>query len=225
MINQFVDFLFPRFCASCEHQLIEAENVLCTYCIHNLAVYPEELQKSAFESTFYGRVNYKFVKTLFYFQKGTSAQQLIHNLKYKGQKYIGNFAGQWMAQLLLSQKPSYNFDCIVPVPLHPQRMRQRGYNQIAGFGQVISEKLKLNYVDDVLFRQSNSASQVFKNRLARTEMIEGGFYLKNIEKLANKHVVLVDDLITTGSTIESCYLALNRIKNLKLSILSICLAR
>ena len=106
-----------------------------------------------------------------------------------------------MAQLLLSQKASYDFDCIVPVPLHPQRMRQRGYNQIAGFGQVISEKLNLNYVDDVLYRQSNSASQVFKNRLARIEMIEGGFYLKNIEKLANKHVVLVDDL-RTGSRLN-----------------------
>ncbi|MDN6279796.1 MAG: ComF family protein [Psychroflexus sp.] len=226
MINKFVNFLFPRICAGCDTQLIDAEEVVCTYCLHRLAVYPEELQASAFATTFYGRVNYEYVKTLFYFQRGTAAQQLIHNLKYRGQKYIGKFVGHWMANMILAQeKNPYQFDAVVPVPLHPQRMRKRGYNQIAGFGQIISEKLQLKYVDDVLFRRSKSASQVFKNRLARTEMIEGGFYLKNSDKLKGKHVILVDDLITTGSTIESCYLSLRKIEDLKLSILSICLAR
>lgn len=226
MINQFVDFLFPRVCAACDKQLIDAEEVVCTYCLHQLAVYPEELQASAFATTFYGRVNYKYVKTLFYFQRGTAAQQLIHNLKYRGQKYIGKFVGLWMAKLILAQEQaSYQFDAVVPVPLHPQRMRKRGYNQIAGFGKILSDKLQIDYVDDVLFRRSKSTSQVFKSRLARTEMIEGGFYLKNNNKLKGKHVILVDDLITTGSTIESCYLSLRKIENLKLSILSICLAK
>lgn len=225
MRNSLIDFLFPKYCASCNYQLLEVEDTLCTFCLHDLAVYPDELQESAFQSTFYGRVNYEFAKTLFYFQKGTTAQRLIHQLKYKGQKNIGNFAAERMAYLLKRKEKSFNFDCVVPVPLHPHRLRTRGYNQIAGFGKVISKRLNLTYVDNVLYRQSSSASQVFKNRLARTEMIEGGFYLKNKRLLKNKHVILVDDLITTGSTIESCYLALRKAQNIKLSILSICLAR
>ncbi len=217
--------MFPTICGACTHILHPRESFLCTHCLHNIAQYPVELQQPAFESLLYGRVNFEQARCLFYFQKHGASQEVIHNLKYRNQSQLSGFFGDWMGELLKDSKHFQSVDAVIPVPLHPKRLRKRGYNQVEGFGRGIAKHLQADYIDHVLLRRSNSKTQVFKNRMARTEMIENSFYISSTQTLKEKHLLLVDDLATTGATLESCYLALKPIPDFKLSLATMALNR
>lgn len=220
-----IDFLFPAICGGCNQVLHPQESHLCTHCLHNIAQFPVELQHNAFENIFFGRVDYHSARCLFYFQKHGPSQEVIHNLKYRRQVQLSAFFGNWLGELLKNDPSFKNIEIVIPVPLHHKRLQKRGYNQVEGFGKAIAKHLNAIYNDQILLKASNSKTQVFKSRLARTEMIGHNFYTKNPKTLKDKQVLLVDDLITTGATIESCYLALKSIEGLQLNIASMALTR
>ena len=151
-------------------------------------------------------------------------QQLIHGLKYKGQEAIGVFLGKWLGGELKTLKAYNDIDVVIPVPLHKKKLKKRGYNQVAKFAQHIAETLNANYMDDVLLKVTNTQSQVLKKRLARWNDNDALFMLENTHAIANKHILLVDDLITTGATIEACVTALNHAENIKISVASMAIA-
>ena len=225
-LNPLFDLFYPPACEACADVLSPGEKILCTHCRHNLPVAQLHLttQKPIHE-LLYGRLDVQLAAALFYFDKKTRVQKLIHNLKYRGHEGLSGFLGNWLGSDL-QQVPAYkNIDCVLPVPLHRLRKRKRGYNQVAGFGRAIAEKLGVPYVDNVLYRTSNTRTQVFLTRLFRASDVINSFDVRETDTLSGKHILLVDDLITTGGTVEGCALALQKIPGIKISIAVMAIAR
>ena len=217
------NLFFPEFCAGCNEALATGEKVICTSCRHHLPMTNHhELDKNELWQKFYGRLDIQFVGAQFYFHKKGIVQQLIHNLKYRGNQDIGEAIGNWYGSLLVNHSALQDLDEIIPTPLHKRRLRERGYNQVTTFGRSLSQKLEIPYNDSLLFRSQYSSSQTFKNLLERSMSTKPMFYVQNPEKHRNKHFLLIDDVITTGATLEACGRALMQIENAKLSI--VCMA-
>jgi ComF family protein len=171
---------------------------------------------------FYGRVPVSFVATLFYYHKRGIVQEIIHSLKYRGKEEIGTVLGDWYSEELKSVVKNLNIDAIIPVPLHKKRLRERGYNQVGTFGLALSKNLEIPYNETLLQRNIYSKAQVKKNFSGRTAVLSTIFDVTFTEKDHNKHFLLIDDVLTTGSTLETCCLALQKIPGTKISI--ICMA-
>lgn len=144
----------------------------------------------------------------------------MHSLKYRGQKQISTFFGKWLGAELAEIESYKEIDLIIPVPLHKQKLKKRGYNQVEGFGKEIAKALKIPYRDDILLKISKTGSQVFKTRILRFEA-EEVFIAQNLEAINNKHILLVDDIITTGATLEKCAIQLLKAENVSISIATI----
>jgi len=172
----------------------------------------------------YGRAKIENGTALFRFEKKGNVQRLIHNLKYKDHEHIGFVLGNWLGGELKTLESYKNIDVVIPVPLHKNKLKKRGYNQVALFGQQVAEALNVDYLDDVLVKVTNTKSQVNKKRLARWTNSDELFTLKNIEAIDNKHILVVDDIITTGATLEACISVLNQAKNIKISIATMAIA-
>ena len=172
------------------------------------------------KNKFYGRFLVQNATALINFQKRGITQELLHNLKYRGKKEISSFFGKWLGAEL-AEIPTYReIDLVIPVPLHKQKLKKRGYNQVEGFGKEIAAALNIPYKDDILIKVSKTGSQVFKTRMLRFEA-EEVFTVQNLDQINNKHVLLVDDIITTGATLEKCALQLLKAENVKISIATI----
>ncbi|WP_127846011.1 ComF family protein [Psychroflexus aestuariivivens] len=226
MIQDFKNLLFPRLCACCDENLMKFEDVICTFCRNELPLCQNYFDGDhELHKILYGRVRLHQAASLFYFEKKNNVQQLIHDLKYRKNRAISAFLGQWIGEILFQAGWQNQIDIVIPVPLHKRRLRTRGFNQVEGFGKAIAAKLSAKYEDKVLLRKSTTKTQVFKSRFARTDVVQGNFYSKNIESLNHKHILLVDDLATTGSTLEACWMALNSAKNIKLNIATMAISK
>ena len=173
---------------------------------------------------FYGRIPVEHVSALVYFHKKGIVQELIHSLKYRGQEAIGTVFGEWYAEELKNIPVLRTVDIIIPVPLHPKKLRERGYNQVTEFGNALAKSLQIPISNSILFRQVYSKTQSQKNRLGRTEGIDTIFDVSFDEKDHNKHFLLIDDVITTGATLEVCAKALLKIPGTKISIVCMAMA-
>lgn len=175
------------------------------------------------KNVFYGRFPVEQATALFQFQKRGITQQLLHNLKYRGQEKISNYFGKWLG-IELSENENYSsINMVIPVPLHRQKLKKRGYNQVSGFGKEIAAALKIPFREDVLIKVSKTHSQVFKKRLTRF-VAEEIFTLSKPEIISNKHILLVDDIVTTGATLENCAQQLLKSPHVKLSVATIAIA-
>ena len=223
MFENLINVLFPKVCAGCNSFLLSNENVICTVCRHEIPLTNHYLnpENEAFKK-FYGKIPVEFASTLVYFHKKGIVQEMIHSLKYRGHEEIGTVLGQWQAEDLKAISITSTFDEIIPVPLHKKRLRERGYNQVTQFGLALSENLKINYNPNLLYRNIYSKTQVKKNLLKRTEVIGNLFEVSYTEKDHNKHFLLIDDVLTTGSTLEACGRELLKIPGAKISI--VCMA-
>ncbi|GAA4949683.1 ComF family protein [Algibacter agarivorans] len=172
----------------------------------------------------YGRAKIEDGTALFRFEKKGNVQQLIHNLKYRDHENIGFLLGNWLGGELKTIKNYKTIDIVIPVPLHKKKLKTRGFNQVAKFGQQIAEALNADYMDDVLLKLTNTKTQSKKGRLARWINSEELFAIQNIPSIENKHILLVDDIITTGATLEACISVLNEAKNIKISIATMAIA-
>ncbi len=199
-----LNVLFPRVCGGCHKKLLKGEHTLCASCLHALPILAHHASGStAMKAVFYGRVPIAQATALLKFNKKGITQELLHSLKYRGREHIGVFFGKWLGAEL-AEIESYNaIDCIIPVPIHKLKKRKRGYNQVTGFGVEISAALQKPMLEDVLLKTNKTKSQVFKQRFTRFGNDEI-FTIKNEEKINGKHILLIDDIVTTGATLENC---------------------
>ncbi|PCI34120.1 MAG: amidophosphoribosyltransferase [Flavobacteriaceae bacterium] len=210
---------FPNYCLGCDITLQTHESYMCTHCRHDLALtYFTNEANNHLERSFLGRVKIIEATALFYFEKQHKAQELIHLLKYENQQQIGVFLGDWMGNEIKNSERFQHIDCIVPVPLHPKKMRHRGFNQLDKFGKRMSHHLEIPYITQVLIKTTRSNSQTNKGRFARVKNTQEIFTTQQKHLIKNKHVLLIDDVITTGATIEACYDALIQIEGVSISI-------
>jgi ComF family protein len=173
---------------------------------------------------FWGKINLEAAYSLYYFSKGGKIQSLMHQFKYRGMKQIGNLLGNIAGSQLIKNEQFNSIDLIIPVPLHKKRLGQRGYNQSACFAEGLAEILNAPVEEDNLVRATVTETQTHKSRFARFENMQEVFTVQNPEKLKNKHILLVDDVITTGATLEACGVQLLKIEGVKLSIATIAYA-
>lgn len=218
-LKDIIYIFFPELCLCCNEHLATNEKIICLNCRHDLPLTHFSFeQNNLIEKTFYGRIPVKSATSLFYFLKKGKAQQLIHQLKYKNQQQVGLFIGNWLGDEIIESRRFENIDCIIPVPLHKKKLKKRGYNQVTTFGESLSKKLNIPFYENILTRISFTKTQTKKIRFDRWKNVEELFYVQHKLTLENRHVLLIDDIVTTGATLESCYLALKEITNLKISI-------
>ena len=219
MFHDFINLMYPRLCHICEAELLANENILCTSCLHDLPLTNfHQDNENSLRKVFYGRVKIESAVALLHFRKKASAQKLIHDLKYRGHQEIGTYFGKWLGAELADVENFKNISAVIPVPLHPSKLKIRGYNQVTKFGEEISKALNANFFEDILIEVSAAESQTLKNRIARWGKIEESLQIQNSEKIENNHILLVDDLVTTGSTIEACVHKLQEIPGIKISV-------
>lgn len=224
LLNSLTDLFFPAACLGCNATISKKEELICINCRHSLPVTNFHLNNSDdVKKVFYGRVKLANATALLRFQKKSIVQQLIHNLKYRGHEAIGQLLGEWLGEELKHVEAYKNVDIVIPVPLHKKKLKQRGYNQVEKFGEAIAKALDVTYENDILIKVSSTHTQVFKNRASRWQKNQV-FDIQNEHKLANKHILLVDDIITTGSTIEACASVLTKTHNNTLSIATMAIA-
>jgi len=220
-----LNLFFPVVCEACNHVLGDNELVICTSCRHQLPVTNFHFNDSEYvKKIVYGRVKLENATALLHFSKKGIVQQLLHNLKYRGHEQIGGFLGKWLGSELSTNDAYKAIDIVVPVPLYKTKLRKRGYNQVAEFGREIAKALKAEYNDTVLVKTKSTKTQVFKGRLTRWNNDGALFSITENETLKGRHILLVDDIITTGATVEACASVLLKIDNIKLSLATMAIA-
>lgn len=225
MFSSVRTLLFPDYCTACETPLQSGEKFLCTSCRHQVPETNFHLYNdAAMKKVFYGRLNLQLATSLFYFEKKGPVQKLMHGLKYKGKEHIGQVLGEWLGTSLAILPQYQTIDVVIPVPLHPKKMKKRGYNQVSAFAKALSTHLNAQYDDAVLVKSKNTQTQVFKGRFTRSDEVLNAFSITDTQRFAGKHILLVDDIITTGATIEACGIELLKIPNITLSITTMAIA-
>lgn len=221
LLKDLFYLFYPKLCAICDEKLVENETVLCTICRHDLPLTNiQNFRNNKITDTFYGKVTIEKGYSLLFYRKEGITKQIIHDLKYKGNEEIGIFFGNWIGEILQQNKEMKEVDCIVPVPLHSKKLRQRGYNQVTQFGIQLCNYLQKEYVEDELIRISSTKTQTFKARFERFTNTDTKFLLKNPDRFNNKHILLIDDVITTGATLTACAQEFSKATNCKISIIT-----
>ncbi|MFA8433943.1 MAG: ComF family protein [Marinifilaceae bacterium] len=218
-LEDLINLFYPKLCAACGNYLYRQEEFVCTHCLFHL---PKTnyylLPDNPVAQIFWGRISIKVAASYFEFHKGSKFQKLLHKMKYQNQKEIGWVLGKHFG-LQLKESPLFQeIDQIIPVPLHPSRERKRGYNQAEWIAKGIAESMNVYLNSKNLYRSVNTSTQTRKNRLERWKNVENIFRLKNPDELINKHILLVDDVVTTGSTLEACAHALLQVDGVCVSI-------
>lgn len=201
----FYRMFFPKICGACNTTLVKSEQHLCVNCRTALPFTNfENIKDNPLEKKFFGRVNIEFATAMLFFSQTETVQQILHNIKYNEQKELAIFIGKLFGNRLLNNANFKDITVIIPVPLHPKKEHLRGYNQSALFAEGMSEVLQIAVQDKNLIRTVNTTTQTQKNRLERVENVENAFTVKYPEQLKNKHILLLDDVLTTGATLEAC---------------------
>jgi ComF family protein len=221
MLNDFFNLIFPKICFACNGVLLRHEAVICTSCQFSLPKTNYHLDKeNPLTKVFWGRVDVKNAAAFYFFKKKGRVQNLLHQLKYKGAKEVGERIGELYGYDLLKSSWMESIDCIIPVPLHPKKLKKRGYNQSEYFAIGLSKSTQKELETTVLYRNKHSDTQTKKSRFNRWENVSEIFDVKNSERIEGKHILLVDDVVTTGATLEASVKALLK-ANCSVSIVTI----
>lgn len=205
ILEDFISLFYPRYCRGCHNSLVKGEDLICTQCLLEMPKSYYHLHPdNPFFQKFRGRLPLKHVMTLFKFTKESRVQHVLHALKYKQQPEIGEMLGRIYGKDLLEANYSRTFDLIVPVPLHVSRRKLRGYNQSEEFGKGLSQILDVPCNDTYMVRAAKTETQTHKTKLSRWENVNRIFEVINPGSIAGKRVLLVDDVVTTGATLEAC---------------------
>lgn len=209
ILEDFVSLFYPRYCRGCHNALVQGEELICTQCLLEMPKSNYHLyRENPFYQKFRGRLPVRHVMTLYKFVKESRVQQVLHNLKYKQQPELGEMLGRIYGHDLLQAEFRTSFDLIIPVPLHDSRRRIRGYNQSEEFGKGLSNVLEMPCDDTFMMRKAKTETQTHKTKLSRWENVERMFHVVKPEPIAKKRILLVDDVVTTGATLEACGRAL-----------------
>lgn len=218
--------VFPHLCAGCGSDLLNREHQLCLDCYSSLPVTSFHLHSdNLVERMFWGRLPFMVATAQYYFTKESMMQSLVHQFKYRGHKDLCFYLGMLMGQQLVQSARFHDIDALVPLPLYPSRERKRGYNQAKVLCEGIASVLQLPVLHDILVRNHHTDTQTHKSRLERWENMAGCFTLTNEEAIEGKHILLVDDVITTGATIEACGLELLKGRKVRVSFGALCVSK
>jgi ComF family protein len=202
--------------------LLQNEVLICTNCRHDLPLTQHHLMNNNYiAKKFYGIIPIEFCSAMLYFHKDGIVQNLIHHLKYKNRPEIGTILGNWYVNDIREIAKDQKFTTIIPVPLHKKRLKERGYNQVTTFCEALSQNLGIEINDQLLYRKMYSKTQTKKSKEARSEITNTLFDVSFTSAHHGKHFLLVDDVITSGATLEACARALLKIPDVKISILTI----
>ena len=225
LFDDLVALFYPRLCAGCNTSLVKGEEVLCLNCLADLPRTNYHLiDENPVSQQFIGRVQLELATSFCHFDKGGRLQHLLHQLKYKGNREVGRKMGMLFGYDLIQSALYANIDAILPVPLHPKKERKRGFNQSVEICKGLSEAMNRPLILGNLVRVVHTASQTRKGRFERWENVSGIFSVKNSNPLTGKHLLLVDDVVTTGATIEACCTPLLAIPGVKVSIATLATA-
>jgi ComF family protein len=225
LIDDFISLLFPKICAACGNSLWKQEETVCLSCEFHLPRTNFHLAlENPISQLFWGRVSLESAAAFLYFNKGSKVQRLIHQLKYKGRKDIGIYFGRQYGQHLRYSLFFQTVQLIVPVPLHSKKLLQRGYNQSEQFAIGLGETMKIPVDPYAICRKKETETQTKKSRFRRWQNVAEVFDVTNPGPMEMKHVLLVDDVITTGATLESCIHVLSSIHGIRISVATIAVA-
>ncbi len=221
-LTDLLNLFYPRICICCEEHLLDQEQLICLTCRFDLPFADNgDFMTNLTTKIFKGRVPIeKGASFLLYHQTGKT-KKIIQHLKYRGKQEIGSFIGIWFGGLLLNSGMFTGIDYIIPVPLHRKKLKKRGYNQLTRFGKELSKVLSISYEEEILHRKSFTKTQTQKKRLDRFKNTESRFVVEQPDKVNGKHVLLIDDVVTTGATLEACCKELLKCGDIKISIVTI----
>jgi len=224
IFHDFIGLFYPNLCVGCEKSLHRNEKHLCLNCLVQLPrTNNHQTTDNAIEKRFYGKAEIEYASTFLYFEKEIVTQKLLHEIKYRGKKELGEQMGALFGSQLANSRFS-EIDVIVPVPLHPNRFKVRGYNQSEWIARGIAKTMNKPLVNNVLKRAIENPTQTKKSVYERWENTAGIFESENAHLIENKHLLLVDDVLTTGATLEACVLPLKEIEGIKISIVALAAA-
>lgn len=208
MLNDLLELFYPPLCVTCGRRLVSQEHYICLHCLHDLPRTNYHLDTgNKVAQLFWGRTRVELATSWLYFRKGSRYQKLVHYLKYKGLPEIGDEMGRLFGADLKGS-PFGDAEVVVPVPLHPRKLKERGYNQSERIAAGIASALQIQLSADNLVRDKFTPTQTRKNRFERWQNVEGIFRVDRPEEFAGRHALVVDDVITTGSTLEAAVVAL-----------------
>lgn len=222
--ESFFHLLFPHVCSGCGSDLLSEESMLCMRCVDampetNFDIHPN----NPVEKKFWGRLQLVGATAQYYFTKESLMQDLMHQFKYKTNKDLGLQLGRMMGESL-KRSNRFNVDALIPLPLFPTKEKKRGYNQATILCEGMAEYMNIPVLNDVIIRPQFTETQTKKGRIERWLNMEGKFILKDPSAISNKHILLVDDVVTTGATLEACGTELLKVENVRLSIATLCYA-
>lgn len=225
IIHSFSHLFFPHNCAGCGNDIVSEGQLLCMKCISQLPLTGFEMHAdNPIEKNFWGKLNIQHASSLLYFSKDSFLQNLLHQFKYKGKKEVGFYFGKMMGNVILKSNRFKNIDTLIPLPLFFSKEKKRGYNQATILCEGMSAVMHLPILKNAVIRSIATETQTKKNRIERWQNIDGKFEIKDFTSLKNKHVLLVDDVITTGATLEACAMAIQNAENTKVSIATLACA-
>jgi ComF family protein len=220
----FISLLYPNLCASCNAPLFRGEREVCTRCRSALPYTRFHNEKdNAVAQLFWGRTTVENATAYFVFRKGSRFQKILHKIKYRNNQNLGVEIGRWFGHELSGTDFS-NVDIIVPLPLHPKKLQKRGYNQSELIARGISEIMQKPIDTSIVRRIIENPTQTKKGRYERWSNVEGIFELANKDKVTGKHILIVDDVVTTGSTLEACVSAVLKATDVKVSVAVLAMA-
>jgi ComF family protein len=222
--DSFIHLLFPHVCTGCGSDLLNEETELCLRCLNSLPETKYEYHPAnPVERIFRGRLRLEYATAQYYYNKESLMQHLMHQFKYKRQRELGLQLGRIMGEQLMASG-LFRVDALVPLPLFPAKEKRRGYNQAMVLCEGMATSMHVPIIDRSISRPEHTETQTRKGRVERWKNMEGKFVLTNPETIRNKHLLLVDDVITTGATLEACGLELLKGDNVSLSIATLCCA-
>ena len=225
LVSDSLELCFPNTCCGCSGEIQQKDDLLCVKCLHDLPYTDfEKFEDNPVRHLFTGRIQLANATALFYFSKGNIVQHILHELKYKRNAAIGEYSGKLMGERLIESGRYKDIDALIPLPLFPKKEYVRGYNQAEMICRGISASTTIPLITKNVVRQRSTETQTKKHRSERWENVAGSFYTSDPQALAHKHVMLVDDVLTTGATIEACAESLLSIEGIKISIATIAVA-
>jgi ComF family protein len=223
--QDLLGLFYPHLCPACWLNQPPQGELLCTKCSFHLPQTNYHLEaQNPFTERFWGRLPLETGAALFHFNKGGKTQRLIHQLKYKGRKDIGIRLGERYGHYLNKVSHFQEIERIIPVPLHPKKLWLRGYNQSAAITEGLSQSMGIPHLPHGLQRVNHAETQTRKSRMERMNNVLNNFVVNQPGEIAGCHVLLVDDVMTTGATLEACGQKILELENTRLSLLTLAIA-